>query len=322
MKNVVRKVLSMGLCEGHSMSFGGLIHFNFSLSVMMILMLTVLASCRKNSISEDVLSTEKMKVTLRVSQFEQMPFEKAIGTKAELSSVCSRITFARFEEGAKEDMVTQEIGDEGFGTFQMDLTEGDHKIVILAHNGDANPTIPTSLTSDALNISFSNKDCRKVTDTFLYFGTITVSKENTEFDIDLKRVTSMFRFTIDDAIPENMCAIQFEVKGVSSSLNTKTLASGSKGGQTEVIPIKEGNKTFEIYSFPYADQPKYEITISALDAKNRPCKILTLNDVPLTRNVITKYHGEFFKGGCLSYQELDFPLRIDDVWTESSDVLF
>ncbi len=317
MKNVVRKTF----CKGCAMPFGGLIHFNFSLSVMTILMLMVLGSCRK-SISEDVLSTDKMRVTLRVSHFEQVPFETAMSTKADLSSVCSRITFARYENGAKEDMVTQEVGSEGFGIFQRDLTEGAHTIVILAHNGDANPTIPTSISSDALNIAFNNKDCRKVTDTFLFFGTITVSKDNTEFDIDLNRVTSMFRLTIDDDIPENMCAMQFEVKGVSSSLNTKTLASGSKGGQTEVIPIQEGCKTFEIFSFPFADKPTYEITVSALDAKDRPCKILTLEDVPLTKNIITKYHGEFFKGGCLSYQEVGFPLSIDDEWTESTDQVF
>lgn len=309
-------------CKGHTMSFGGFNHSKFSLSVIMILMLTLLASCSEKSISKDAQSSEKMKVTLRVSHFEQVPFETAIGTKADLSSVCSRITFARYEEGAKEDMVTQEIGEEGFGTFQIDLTEGDHKIIILAHNGDANPTIPTSITSDAFTISFGNKASKKVTDTFFYFGTITVSKENTVFDIDLKRITSMFRLTIDDEIPENMCGIQFEVKGVSSSFNTKTLASGSTGGQTEVIPITEGNKTFEIYSFPYADKPLYDITVSALDAKNRPCKIMTLMDVPLTRNVITKYHGEFFKGGCLSYQEARFPISMDDVWAESDDVLF
>jgi hypothetical protein len=87
--------------------------------VLLIFLPLMIASCH-NSVLDDLPSSEKVNVNLKVSSIEQIPFETTIRriTKAgsgEVSSLCSMLSFALYQNGERVTEVSQKLGDESFG---------------------------------------------------------------------------------------------------------------------------------------------------------------------------------------------------------------
>lgn len=284
-----------------------------------ISILLLAASCQQNGFPE--LNEETAPVVLSVSQFEQIPFEDAFRahTKTSVNDICTKLHFVLFKDGAKEEMITQAVGDEGFGTLSKNLCVGTHQLVVVAHNGDANASITTP---EKVEFS-SNKNTTRVTDTFYYYGEIQVTKDGiNSFPVSLKRGVAKFRLDLTNGVPDNVVKMTFAYSGGSMSLNPKTGAGAAKSNQTEELTVVPGKSSYEVFTFPRSDSQTLKLTITAYDEYGNNLKEALFEDVPIERNKITVYKGDLFAGGVNSYTTGSFSISVADDWVESEPHLF
>lgn len=277
------------------------------------------ASCQQNGFPE--LNEETAPVVLTIQQFEQIPFDDAFNaqTKAGVNEICTRLHFVLFKDGSKEEMITQIVGDEGFGTLSKNLCVGTHQLVVIAHNGDANASITTP---EKVEFS-SNKSTTRVTDTFYYYGEIEVRKDGTNrFSISLKRAVAKFRLNLSGAIPDNVTKLVFAYSGGSMSLNPQTGTGAAKSNQTEELAVLPDKTVYEVYTFPRSDSQALKMTITAFDEFGNNLKETLFEEVPIARNRITVYQGDLFAGGVNSYTTGDFGITVEDEWTISETFQF
>lgn len=214
--------------------------------------------------------------------------ESRSGEKQSLSEICSRITFAIFENGEKLETITQTTDEKDFGNVGFNLDEGEYQLVIIAHNGKGN----CSMTSPE-KVKFANN---KVTDTFYYYGTFEVTEDGAELQIPLKRAVAMFNLHINDEIPQEAKSIKFYYTGGSSTLDATTGYGCVNSKQTEVLTMSTSNKEYCVFTFPHEEEKKLKITITVLDSSGKTIESKTIDNVEVKRNYITTYRGNFFTG--------------------------
>lgn len=273
----------------------------------------LLNSCNNVTIHEEVRQeNQKVKVNLNVASFGMIPFNDYYGmTKAQADGCCKKIHFALFQNDTREVFETQDLGTtENFGSLQLDLSVGQHQLLIVAHNGDGNPTM-TKINS----VAFNNKETLKTTDTFYYCQTITISADGTnDFNIALQRAIAAFRITISDDIPSNVVKLAFSSNGGSANLNPVTGWGASKGPHSDEIAVTPGQKVYEIYSFPSSESIEYKITVTAYDARGNNLTETIFDKVPMKKNQITTYTGNLFDGGVKTFMESGIGLTIENTW--------
>lgn len=245
-------------------------------------------------------------------------------TKAvvDVAQVCSNLSFCIYPcEGESFDkiQINQTRDDPQFGTVSQNLTVGVHKIVVVAHNGDKNPTM-----TNPESVAFSSNTVMKTTDTFCWAGEVNVTQATGTVNVALTRATAMFRLKLtDSAIPAQVSELQFAYKGGSAAVNPFTLEGTTKSNQKETILIEDhSRKVFEIYTFPRYEEKNgvrnlspLEITVTAIDVYGNAVKERVLENVSVTRNRITECTGEFFAGGVLEYTNIGFGgLHVEQDW--------
>ncbi len=123
-----------------------------------------------------------------------------------LSDVCTRLTFAIFDGEEKLESANQLSTDNGFGTAHVSLDEGEYRLVVIAHNGKGNCSI-----SAPEKVKFASN---KLTDTFYYYGRLSVTADGATSDINLRRAVGAFKVHItDETIPEEIRSIKFYYTG-------------------------------------------------------------------------------------------------------------
>lgn len=266
----------------------------------MLATITMLSSCEKFYAegSQDTGSDENANVTIKVSNLLTSKFEKGeASTRGDadtespaLEDIFSRISFAFFNTDEKVKNVNQSIGDDNFGTVNVNLAEGTYRFVVIAHSGKGNCTI-----SSPESISFYKS---KMTDTFCYYGTLEVGEdENEEREITLARAVAKIRIHINEDIPENVKQLKFYYTGGSSTLNATTLKGCVNSRQTENLTVVAGQKDYEVYTFPHEGDKKVKLTITALDQEGTDIASKAIEDIPVTANHITTYSGNLFGEG-------------------------
>ena len=286
-------------------------------SLCMLFAITLaMASCEKQTVQ---LLPDKVsnKVTFKVSSFEQIPFGTSTkaGSAQTLEELCSKINFAVFEGETKEQSIVQSVGDEGFGTISLYLKQGTHKVVVIAHNGDASATI-----SSPDKVSFSNKVTNKMTDTFYYYGEITVGKDEQTYNLNLERAVAMVRFNIADDYPEGVTQMKFYYFGGSSTLDATTGLGCVDSKQTELFTVNPDMKRFEMFTFPHAVKDTLKMTVSALDVNENIIKEREFAEVPVTQNMITSYTGNFFVGETSSYTMSQVAISANGEWAGENEI--
>ena len=194
-----------------------------------------LCSCSERIHVVPVIEDQGIPVKVRVASIEQVPFGSLTNASA-LNEVCSRITFCIYSGGGeKPDKIQkdQTLESENFGSLDILLEEGTYTLVVLAHNGDGNPTMSTPSKT-----SFNNKKTRKATDTFLYCREISVHENMEPIEADLERVVAKLELNLTDhTIPESIRKFQIDVTGTSQSLNVYTGLGLNSNKITEVIDV-------------------------------------------------------------------------------------
>lgn len=289
---------------------------NLFLKAGMTAMLAVaFISCEKvelPSTNNENPQEDGVSICFTISNIEQVAFDNGMGnTRAAITDLCSRITFAFFQDDEKIKQVSQKASDNGFGNLTVSLPSGSYKFVVLAHNGTDNPTV-TSLDK----ITFGNNG--KLADTFYYYGELDAT-ESKDVNLSLKRVVAMVRFIITDAVPADVKKMKFEYTGGSSSLNATTGLGCVKSQQEETFTVEEaahtGQSQYEIYTIPHATDGTLKLTVKALMNDDEEYKKQTFEEVPVTINKITKYTGKFFEN-TQKPGEIKISLQTDDKWTE------
>lgn len=264
-------------------------------------------SCEKPYLGEDAIEPSA-NVILRVTSMEQIPFDGEMVSRADeaVTKLCSRLNFAIYQGDEKVKSLAQKQGDSDYGTAGFSLPEGSYTLVVVAHNSTGTCTF-TSLDK----ITFKDNI---VTDTYLYSGELTVTKETQTVDIGLRRVVAMFRLVLTDEVPAEVCQLKFYYTGGSSTLSGETGYGSVNSRQTVKLDVVAGQKQFEVYTFPHAETDELKMVISALDANGEVLRERTLENVPVTRNRITRYTGQFFGASTGEVGNVSFNLTASSEW--------
>ena len=287
---------------------------------MLFALALLAAACEKPVIDEDLVATKDANVILHFKQFEQEAFTRAA---TDITELCSRLNIALFDaEGTKVKTVAQKEGDSSYGTVALTLTAGTYRLVVIAHNCDGSATITSTE-----KVTFPNN---KVTDTFYYYGDLVVTEAKQSYDLTLTRAVAMFRLVLtDESVPSNVAKLKFYYLGGSSTFSPKDGAGCVASKQTEVRTVPAdfvSGTAFDIYTLPHTeDDVLTKLTVTALDANDNVIKERTFENVPITRNQITRYTGSFFgSGGSGGSSSSDgtFHLTADPDWDSVNGYTF
>ena len=283
---------------------------------LLIALALLVAACEKPVLDEDIVSMKEANVILHMTQYEQESF----GTRAatDITELCSRLNVAIFDaDGTKVKTVAQKEGDAGYGTVALTLAAGTYQLVVIAHNGEGSATI-----SSTEKVTFPNN---KVTDTFYYYGDLIVTSEVQSYDLTLTRAVAMFRLVLtDEEIPSTVAKFKFYYTGGSSTFSPKDGYGCVNSKQTEIRAVTDGVTTFDIFTLPHTeDDVLTKLTVTALDANDNTVKERIFENIPVTRNQITRYTGNFFgSGGSGQTSDGTFRLTANPDWDSVNGYTF
>ena len=282
--------------------------------IMLLALTLLLAACEKPVIDEDLVATKDANVILHFKQFEQEAFTRAA---TDITELCSRLNIALFDaEGTKVKTVAQKEGDSSYGTVALTLTAGTYRLVVIAHNCDGSATITSTE-----KVTFPNN---KVTDTFYYYGDLVVTDAKQSYDLTLTRAVAMFRLVLtDESVPSNVAKLKFYYIGGSSTFSPKDGYGCVNSKQTEIRSVSSDG-VYEIFTLPHTeDDVLTKLTVTALDANDNTVKERTFENVPITRNQVTRYTGSFFgSGGGGSTSDGTLRLTADPDWDSVNGYTF
>ena len=290
---------------------------------MFIALTLLVAACEKPILDEeDAVTRKEANVILHMTQYEQEAFcnsENRAATRAatDITELCSRLNIAIFDdEGTKVKTVAQKEGDASFGTVAMTLAAGTYQLVVIAHNAEGSATITSTE-----KVTFPNN---KVTDTFYYYGDLVVTSEVQSYDLTLSRAVAMFRMVLtDDEIPSTVTKFKFYYTGGSSTFSPSAGYGCVNSKQTEIRPVADDG-TYEIFTLPHTEEDVLtKLTVTALDANDNTVKERIFENIPVTRNQITRYTGGFFgNGGSGQTSDGTFRLTADPNWDSVNGYTF
>ena len=141
-----------------------------------------------------------------------------------------------------------------------------------------------------------------MTDTFYYYGDLVVTSEVQSYDLTLTRAVAMFRMVLtDDEIPSTVTKFKFYYTGGSSTFSPSA-GYGCVNTEEDVLT---------------------KLTVTALDANDNTVKERVFENVPVTRNQITRYTGSFFgNGGSGQTSDGTFRLTADPNWDSVNGYTF
>ena len=280
--------------------------------ILFIALALLMVACEKPILDEQEVEQKEANVILHMTMYEwteqrgpcelartwpsrdgQRRSQQESFTRAatDITEFCSRLNIAIFNtDGTKVKTVAQKEGDSSYGTVALTLAAGTYHLVVIAHNCDGSATI----TSEE-KVTFPNN---KVTDTFYYYGDLVVTDAQQSYDLTLTRAVAMFRLVLtDEEIPSNVAKLKFYYVGGSSTFSPKDGYGCVNSKQTEVRPVADDG-IYDIYTLPHTeDDVLTKLTVTALDANDNTVKERIFENVPVTRNQITRYTGSFFGSG-------------------------
>ena len=275
----------------------------------------LMTACEKPILSEeDIVSTQDANVILHFKQYEQESFTRAA---TDITELCSRLNIAIFDaDGTKVKTVAQKESDAGYGTVALTLAAGTYQLVVIAHNGEGSATITSTE-----KVTFPNN---KVTDTFYYYGDLVVTTEVQSYDLTLTRAVAMFRMVLtDEEMPSNVAKLKFYYLGGSSTFSPKDGCGCVNSKQTEIRPVSDEG-IYEIFTLPHTeDDVLTKLTVTALDQNDNTVKEKVFENVPVTRNQVTRYTGSFFgSGGSGGSSDGTIHLTADPDWDSVNGYTF
>ena len=255
--------------------------------MMFMLAVLILCGCEKMVIDNDVYSKGDNggNVTLHITSTDDATRSSV------LSDVCGRLNVAVFDAGGqKVKAIAQTVADAGFGSVSMSLAAGNYTVVAIGHNCTGSATI-----TSADKVTFPNN---KVTDTFSYFGRLTVTGDRQDVDIKMKRAVAMIRLHLTDEMSamDDVAQFKFYYLGGSSTFSPSAGYGCVNSKQTEYRACSDDG-VYCLYTLPHAaNDVLTKMTVTALDASDNALGEIIIENVPVTVNKITDCTGNV-RGG-------------------------
>lgn len=220
---------------------------------------------------------------------------------------CSRINVALFKGDDKVKTLSQKSDDANFGSCGLSVAEGTYTLVVVAHSCSGSATV-----SGVEKCTFPSN---KVTDTFCYCGKLVVDGETKSQDIQLDRVTAKLQVVLDgDDIPENVSQLRFYYLGGSSTLSPEDGLGCVNSKQTEVRDVNNTGE-YELFTFPHQREDILtKMVVTALDENGDDIKELTINDISVKQNFITRFTVSLFGSGGSKQTDGGVNFVIDPEW--------
>jgi len=287
-------------------------------SVFVLMMTAVLSSCEKMTLSEGTQSgkDDTGNVVLRVTQFEQTPFDAQ--TRTEVGRVFTRLCFHIYDEdGIRVSYVNQKQEESNFGTASFSLDEGRYVLVVVGHSASSNPSFNAN---EKVSISGSN-----LGDTFWCCEEFEVGDDEIDLNLRLKRIVSMLRFMPTDDKPAKMNQVIFSYKGSKGTFDGLTGYGSTHTSQTVKLDVDPDADQYEFYMIPSSDDDLLDIKLNTYYVESGG-KIHSLTEkeisqVPVRRNCITICRGGLFDGSGSS-QSVFITISVDADWDDNIDVVF
>ena len=276
---------------------------------MFMLAVLILCGCEKMVIDDDVYSKGDNggNVTLHITSTDGATRSSVI------SDVCGRLNVAVFDAGGqKVKAIAQTVSDAGFGSVSLSLTAGSYTVVAIGHNCTGSATI-----TSADKVTFPNN---KVTDTFSYFGRLTVTGDRQDVDIKMKRAVAMIRLHLTDEMSAMDDVTQFKVYylGGSSTFSPSAGYGCVNSKQTEYRACSDDG-VYCLYTLPHAaNDVLTKMTVTALDASDNALGEIIIENVPVTVNKITDCTGNV-RGGSGS---ITATITVDADWAGVSNYTY
>ena len=282
-------------------------------TVCTIVALCVMVSCEKPLMDEKTDEpTGNLKVT--VYEMEKTPFGSLTRGAEPVSNVCTRLNFALYDMGgSRVKLVNQTKGNANFGEASFQLEEGDYQLVVVAHSASGNPTM-----TNPAKIQFTN--ATGYTDTFLYYGEVTIGEEPVELKVSLERIVALCRFVITDDFPADVTQIRFYYTGGSGAFNATTSLGCVNSKQDVKFDVTAGQKQFDLYTFLHNPSDEIALKVTALDAAGNELYAKEF-DVPMQQNYITWLTGAFFNGSGSSSTVIG-GVTVDTDWAGETHIAF
>ena len=282
---------------------------------LFIVLALLVAACEKPILDEEMVMKKEANVILHMTQFEQTAFTRVA---TDITELCTRLNVTIFDaDGTKVKTVVQKDTDSDFGTVALTLAAGTYRLVVIAHNGEGSATI----TSEE-KVTFPSN---KVTDTFYYYGDHVVTDSQQSYDLVLARAVAMFWLMLnDEEIPSNVARLKFYYTGGSSTFSPSAGYGCVNSKQTEYRTVAPGLTVFDIYTLPHTENDVLtKLTVTALDANDNTVKERVFENVPVTRNQITRYTGSFFgSGGSGQQSDGTFRMTANPDWDSVNGYTF
>jgi hypothetical protein len=182
-------------------------------------------------------------------------------------------------------------------------------VAAVAHNStEGNATI-----SSTEKVTFANN---KMSDTFACCASLTVDgEEPIDQELLLQRVVAMVRLTVTGTIPDEVARLKFYYTGGSSTLNPSTGYGCVNSKQTEyrqTVVDCEKVRVYELYTAPHTQDDVLKMTITAQGSDGTAVNEWVMEDVPVTKNMITTWEGSLFGGS--SEGEGGITIELDADW--------
>lgn len=262
----------------------------------------LLSNCENPVITDEERMEPQGNLKVSIYQIEQTPFSAL--TRAESGIACSRLNFIVYDEsGSRLNQVSQKVEEPGFGTAAFQLEEGIYQLVVVGHSASGNPT-----TTKLSKIQFTNGT--GYSDTFLYYGEVTVGTEQTDWEVSLHRIVSLCRFVITDDIPAEVKKLRFYYTGGSGAFDAATGLGSVASKQSVTFDVQEGQKQFDLYTFLHNPSDNIALKVTALDASDNILRERDF-DVPMKQNEVTWLTGSYFSGSTSGSTSISITINTD-----------
>ena len=275
----------------------------------MIILCLAAASCEKADLGGDTAQDGNVTLNFVATQSDR-PQTRAVSI-GDCFTKLNIMLFNADGEKVLDKVRTQTSSDDGFGQVSLSLAAGTYSIVAVGHSSIKSATIKSTEM-----VQFTASNGEKLTDTFCYCGQITVGETPEQHDLVMNRATAMvrFRFT-DEELPASFARMKFDYTGGSANFNPTTFDGTTKSTQSEsrAAPASQ----YQVYTFPYQSASgMLKMTASAIDADGNVIRSRSFPDIPVTRNKITTYRGNFFEDGDGDITQSGFGFTINADWDD------
>ena len=277
---------------------------------LLFFLLIGFSACEKPIILDDdeSLTDGEANLVVSVHTIETIPFSSGM-SRAAVTDRCTRLNFAVYDSlNTRVKQINQVVGDKDFGIANFNLDPGKYRVVVVAHSSNGNPTM-----TNPAKIQFKNS--QGFTDTFMSNDTVVVGESAVTLPVNIRRIVSLCRFVVTDAVPQNVAQMRFQYKGGSGAFDAATGFGSVNSTQTEFFPVEAGQDStvYDLYTFLHAAEGTIHLQATAYDENDQVLRDREF-DIPLKRRMVTKFSGPYFSDASDPSSTISVIITFNDDW--------